>query len=282
MEYKKKIYGAVVVLYEPIITHFNNIKSYCDLFNYIMVIDNSKKNNINEIKKIVNYDNKKIIYKHYPENIGLSKAFNIGIEYLSKYGCDWVITMDSDSKLISNLVSVYDEEIKNFSEKNIAVLAPVHIFDRSKNKKFNGTCEIEWSMTSGCAFNVSVFKKIGGFNTLLFVDGLDIEYCYRANKKGYKIIKCGKALIKHYPGETRKFKILGYDILNYGYASPWRYYLQSKAIIFIMLTYKKPKELIRYFSKWIKVIFLFDNKKQYVKEMVKGSIEGIKLWNSKT
>lgn len=281
MKYKKIIFGVVVVLYDPQNVHFNNIKSYYPLFDHIVVVDNSKESHINELNEFIKPNENKFVYKHYPENIGLSRALNEGVECLANYGCDWVITMDADSYFISDLTSVYRKEIEQFIEQNVAVLAPVHIFDRSKNSEFKGTREIEWSMTSGCAFNISIFKKLDGFNQSLFVDGLDIEYCYRASKNGYKIVKCGEALLQHYPGETRQFKIAGHSILKYGYASPWRYYLQSKAIIFIFLRYKKPKELLRYLSKWVKVIFLFNNKIQYFKEISRGTIEGVKLWRNK-
>ena len=30
--------------------------------------------------------------------------------------------------------------------------------------------------------------------------------------------------------------------------------------------------------KWLKILFLFDNKKKYINEMLKGSIEGVDLW----
>lgn len=277
MKYKQIIFGVVVVLYEPQTIHFNNIKSYYQSFDNIVVVDNSKESNLNKLNEFIYPNENKLVYKHYPDNIGLSRAFNEGIEYLEKNGCDWAITMDADSYFISDLISVYNREMEHFTKQDIAVLSPVHIFDRSKNSEFQGIREIEWSMTSGCAFNISIFKKLGGFNKLFFVDGLDIEYCYRASREGYKIVKCGQALLQHYPGETRQFKIFGHNIIKYGYASPWRYYLQSKAIIFIFFSYKKPKELLRYLSKLAKVIFFFDNKIEYFKAISKGTIEGIKL-----
>lgn len=54
--------------------------------------------------------------------------------------------------------------------------------------------------------------------------------------------------------------------------------MQARAIVWIMLEYHSVKELVRYGMKWGKVLFLFDNKKEYIKQLVCGTKDGINLW----
>lgn len=266
--------AATVVLYNPSKDELKNIQSYIDCVDMLYIMDNSKSSNLHYIEQ--DYNEKNYKYFHFPDNIGLCSALNKSMQYAKKDSFKWMVVFDSDSSLITDIISVYKKHMNDFS--NVAVFAPVHIFDRSSNEKFEGTREIKWSMTSGCMFNIEIFLKIGGFMEELFVDGLDIDYCYRAKENGYKIIQCGEALLNHHPGETKSVKIFGKPIFKYGYASPIRIYYQARSCIWCFLMYKEKDDLFRYFWKWFKVLFLFDNKFEYLKEIKIGTLEGIELY----
>lgn len=85
-------------------------------------------------------------------------------------------------------------------------------------------------------------------------------------------------MLRHHPGETRVFRFAGRELLRYGYASPWRYYMQARALTWLIWKYKSPGDVLRYATKWGKALLFFDHKGTYIKEMLKGSREGISLW----
>ena len=64
------------------------------------------------------------------------------------------------------------------------MLAPVHLYDRKIEKKFKVQKDVSWAMTSGCFYNIDVFWKFHGFKEELFVDGLDLDFCYKINGGG--------------------------------------------------------------------------------------------------
>ena len=101
----------------------------------------------------------------------------------------------------------------------------------------------------------------------------DMDYCLKCHENGYRIVECGSAIINHNPATTKK--IMGF---KYGIAVPYRYYMQTRQLIWCWRRYKYNKAFIIYLYKWIKVIFLFPDKRLYFKEMIKGSKEGIELW----
>lgn len=262
--------GAVVVLYNPTHEELININSYKDVVDYTVVIDNSVESNWDVFSKAVGVSTK-VHYYSEGKNLGLAKGFNIGINILKNGGCDWVILFDADSKIESDVLSVYSEAM-NIFKRDVAVFAPIHLHDRSNKRGYDGYKRITWAMTSGCLYNCEIFELLGGFFEELFVDGLDMDYCLRANEKGFGVIECGSALIRHKPAETKK--IFG---IKYGIASPGRYYMQARQLIWNWKRYRKFSMLLIYMYKWVKVLVLFPQKLEYIKCMRNGTREGIRL-----
>lgn len=269
--------SSVVVLYNPTENEIKNINSYVDKVDFAFVIDNSPDNNFDLIKEYINEMNK-VSYIHNSENVGLCRALNQGINLAIEVGCQWTVVFDADSKIATDIFRLYRNIIKTYKNiEKVAVFAPQHSFDRSRKQIYKGYKEIDWAMTSGWLINNIVFKKINGFFEPLFVDGLDLDYCYYAREKGYRVIECGEAMIDHHPAISKTFKFLFRDI-QLGTASPFRYYLQAKCLAWNYKRYHHFFDLKMYFIKWAKVIFFFDNKKEYMKNMIKGTIDGFKLY----
>lgn len=48
--------------------------------------------------------------------------------------------------------------------------------------------------------------------------------------------------------------------------------------MWLILEYHSIKEFARYGMKWGKVLILFKDKKEYIKQLVRGTKDGINLW----
>ena len=265
--------ASLVVFYNPRVEEIEHILDYYEKTDVTIVLDNSKEDHKEQIFSVIKNPGK-MLYIHFPYNIGLCAALNKGIEKAKKLGCEWALLMDADSSFITNIIEVYKNYLKEYKDLDIAVLAPMHVFDRSLEKPFIGSREVKWAMTSGCLYNIAIFERIGGFKEELFVDGLDIDYCYRVREVGYKIIKCGNALLKHHPAETKEIVVLNKTILKYGISSPQRYRIQMRSSIWLIRRYRCFSDGIRFIWKWIKVVLFFNNKSKYIQEMLEGIKEG--------
>ena len=238
--------GSVVVLYNPTEDEIKNINSYIPNVDRAVIVDNSVQNNEKIVELLIN-DKSKIQYFSKQENMGLCKALNIGIKLLEESGCDWALLFDADSKLGSDIVTEYKKAIEDYKGKQVALFTPVHVFDRSNAVPYSGYKNVDWSMTSGWLINIEIFEKQNGFFEELFVDGLDMDYCFKSHENGYLVIECGKAVINHHPAETRN--CLGF---KYGIASPYRYYMQARQLIWCWKIYKKTRIFFVYLYKWAK------------------------------
>lgn len=264
--------GSVVVLYNPTKKEIENINNYISSVDYAVIVDNSEYDNKKLVFSIIK-SFEKITYLSECKNLGLCKGFNDGVNILKQKGCKWALLFDADSKIVTDIITVYKKAIEDNKNNNVAVFSPVHLFDRSNNKEYIGYKNVDWTMTSGWLVNIEIFQKQGGFFEELFVDGLDMDYCFKSHENGYKIIECGKACLQHKPAETKEILFF-----KYGIASPYRYYMQARQLVWCWKRYKKNKVIIIYLYKWFKVLLLFPNKIKYFKEMIRGSREGIKLW----
>lgn len=264
--------GAVVVLYNPTEDEIQNINVYKNMVDYTAIIDNSDADHKQLVNSIVGLTNS-IIYYSKHRNLGLAKGFNIGVDLLIEQGCKWALLLDADSKLSTDLLSVYKTAIDTYLGEHIAIFSPVHVFDRSSNRPYKGYRNIDWTMTSGCLYNCDIFKKQNGFFEELFVDGIDMDYCYKSQENGYRIIECGEAVLNHNPADTKEFLCF-----KYGIASPFRYYMQARQLVWCWRRYRRDKILFIYLYKWFKVILLFPQKKEYVYMMVKGTKNGKALF----
>ncbi|QUF83027.1 glycosyltransferase [Clostridium butyricum] len=253
--------GGVTVLFNPEEDVVNNIKSYCNQIDYLYLIDNSSKDNSELFKGI----GENIYYISLRNNYGIAYALNIGINSCKNVGCSWVLTMDQDSYFRENYIDNYKKIIcKGDSLDNIAFLVPQFHTDRMNSNVCKEFKELKLAMQSGNLLNIDKYNDIGIYNEKLFIDCVDYDYCYRARKKGYKIIQCSDVILNHSPAITKSFELFGKKI-KYGYAKPLRYYYQIRNLNYLFWEYKDIKILGILLYKWFKIIFLFDNKKKFIK-----------------
>ena len=153
---------SIVVLYEPNNKEIENILDYYDSVDKAYILDNSVESRKIIVNDVLSKRNgcvkEKAEYIHFHKNIGLCKALNHGMKLAADEGFEWALIMDSDSTFNTNVINAYKDYIKEHNCEKIGVLAPVHLHDRNLEKKFEGQRDVSWAMTSGCLYNISIFK----------------------------------------------------------------------------------------------------------------------------
>jgi len=201
------------------ILHHTNTK-----FKYeIIVIDN---HSIDDTEKEVKERYPLINYIQNPENIGYTKAMN---QAISKSKGRYIFQLNPDTELVEDSISKLHNYVSN--NDNLAILGPKITNEHGKvqrsywdaptlltamlnlsnlqsiinqfTKVENPTEPIKVDTISGAAmfYQTSTIKKIGAFNETLFWDE-DIDYCLRAEKKGYDIIFFPHTYLIHKKGKS--------------------------------------------------------------------------------
>tara|TARA_B100000242_G_scaffold293350_1_gene271182 strand:+ start:100 stop:984 length:885 start_codon:yes stop_codon:yes gene_type:complete len=160
--------------------------------------------------------NKNVIFKDLGKNIGVSSALNEIIKEFMDGGFPYLFTFDQDSMIDSRFIKNMLQTFEKFylKNKNIVCCSP-SILDikfkirkskkliLQKQKKNNEIQYVNFAITSGSLFNRESFKKVGNMNNLLFIDGVDTDWCERAVLLGFNLIKAQNIFLKHKIGSKR-------------------------------------------------------------------------------
>lgn len=154
------------------------------------------------------------------ENRGVAAAQNMGIQLARSKQARAVLLMDQDSipapDMVTNLLSAMNQ--KKSEGERIAAVGPC--FTDIKEDKFfpfakligwrlcqvlcpeNEVVEVGHLISSGCLILLDVVDEIGGMEESLFIDYVDIEWCLRASRAGYKTFGVGSARMIHDLGDS--------------------------------------------------------------------------------
>lgn len=275
--------GAIVVLYKPevekvqalINTTFNQV-------DYVCVVDNSPHNTF------LNQNDPNILYQHFPHNIGIASAHNVGLKALIEKGCEFVMLLDQDSTIADDqvfrlssllvasrqesrpLVAIGPRIICSFSERSVKPRVQREI------AKYDELVCVTQIISSGMMIDTTKLDLIGYKDESLFIDGVDHEWCWRAKTKNMMVAIAENVEMVHTLGDARK-KFAG---VSYKVGSPIRLYYQFRNILILIRRgyvpkYWKARNLcvmpIRFFANSL----LQDNKLQRTKYMLQGLWDGL-------
>jgi len=215
---KTKIY-LVIVTYkteeDSLEKLLNSIKFQVDK---VLIVDNTP-NFTNGLEK---FRDEKTEAIYLNENTGIAYAQNIGIKKALEEEADFIMLSDDDTLYPENYVNEMLKVFQKKKEEKIAAVAPIcrniiikkpapfikrGTFLLKKYYPNSGYHEITQAIASGLVLNAKYLKKIGLMNEKLFMDYVDLEWCWRAIKKGYKIIGNANVAIEHKLGDY--FKTVG-------------------------------------------------------------------------
>ncbi|WIG54669.1 MAG: dTDP-rhamnosyl transferase RfbF [Rhodanobacteraceae bacterium] len=152
------------------------------------------------------------------ENLGLAAALNAGITRARETpGMTHVLLMDQDSVpepgMVAALKAALDRQSQRtrvaavgtrFLDPREGVDAPfVRIrFPVNLQLRCSGECDeipCDFLITSGSLIPLDVLDQVGGMDEALFIDNVDLEWCFRATSKGYALFGvCGARMLHHH------------------------------------------------------------------------------------
>ena len=205
-----------------------SIQKYFQGFDYeIIVVDN---NSPNPEWKVLIDEFDKVNFIELKENLGFSKANNIGVKSAKS---EYVYILNPDTEIEGN----YFKEILDFAdaqqnfgalglrmhdakgnflpESKRSVPALINSFEKLFTKLNNDSktyyrndvaetdiAEVEVMTGANLLMKKSVYEEVGGFDERYFMYGEDIDLCFTILRNGYKNFYYGKYSILHYKGES--------------------------------------------------------------------------------
>lgn len=276
MELKSEI-PVGIVLYNPEIKRLKeNLDAIYEFAAEIILIDNASCN-CYEINLLISaYD--KIVFIQNKKNIGIARALNQICRQALNDDFSYVLTLDQDTVCPENIFDKYQE----YMSSSVGILCP-KIKDRNydSNLKFkDDTSEIRSCITSGSLVLLSAWYNVNGFDENMFIDNVDIDFCYRIQKKGYKIVCLNTVSILHEIGHIQMRKFLLWNVRIKNHNAFRKYYIARNTIYLarkcnsISLILKSYLQIVK---QYICVLFYENKKKEKIKAISKGLIDGNKM-----
>jgi rhamnosyltransferase len=158
-----------------------------------------------------------------PANRGLASALNEGIRHARGLsGVSRVLLMDQDSVpepgMVDALTAALERRVPNqrtaavgprFRDAREGTDAPFVRIRFPVNRKLrckDGRKEIrcDFLITSGCLIPLAVLDEVGGMDDALFIDNVDLDWCFRASAAGYALYGVCAARLRHRLGDARR------------------------------------------------------------------------------
>jgi GT2 family glycosyltransferase len=117
---------AVIPIYFPDDSLYDNINTYIEYIDCLIIINNSQ-SIIDNFKNHLQTD--KIIFYNPEKNIGLSKSYNFALSYAISNFYDYLLIMDQDSKFIK--YSIWQHLNYLIKDSKIALISASSSKDRS-------------------------------------------------------------------------------------------------------------------------------------------------------
>lgn len=232
-------YGCGVVLYFPTSTQISDVIRKKNVFDLLLVFDNTPYNTTKEAKEVERkFLNAEIVYIGNGKNRGLSIAYNIMCKIAIEREYDYLLILDQDS-LFSEIdiksMFTFIDEFKHSERIGMFVPTIQYQHDNNISEKKEGYEQVEWAISSGSFLNLNVYKMTEGFDEFLFIDRVDYDYCKLLEKMNYSIIKVNYVFLKQELGETKYVfgrKISEHSAIRIYYMSRNRWYISYKHNIF--------------------------------------------------
>jgi rhamnosyltransferase len=233
--------GCVIVTYQPDIELLTRlVESIRQQVGKIYIIDNTPTGV--PFPDFKNPDHIEIT--HLSENMGIAAAQNIGIRNALADNADYVLLSDQDTVFPPSYINDMLPVFSQFS--NVAAVVPKFV-DTNKSsqdgfifehpflfqRRFpaSGNHVIFQAIASGQILKASTLNSIGLMDEPLFIDWVDLEWCWRARKLGFQIIGNADVEISHRLGDGSVN--LGFREINI--RSPVRHYYITRNAVYLAL-----------------------------------------------
>lgn len=287
--------GAIIVLYHPDPdTLSKSVQMLAGQVEYLILVDNS--NSVidnNFIERLQSLFKNKIHYFFNRNEGGIARAQNVGLKLAIEAGCEQLLILDQDSIPEGNLIDILLCDVNFLKNKGFKISAigpnPINkqtgteYKERSRKRKSFTTehpeiLNVSEIMSSGMFIHKDVLSEVGFMDEILFIDGVDHEWCWRANYYGYTCALTKKTQLQHMLGDGDK-KIIGIRI---AYTSVFRIYYQYRNYIYLLSKnyvplFWKLKNGFKYLIKIFYYPIIAKDGKKYLTNMFRGIKDGVSL-----
>ena len=221
--------SAVVITYRPEASLLENLRRLLNQVPTVIVVDNGSEGPSAQVVEAAgNLAGIQLIRNG--ANLGIAAALNIGIRHALRAGAQWVATFDQDSVIPDHF---FQELLRAYqacpATEKVGMVAPGKWSTGATSPTQPANPEeplfsfVPAAITSGSLIRAEVFGPVGFYEDALFIDYVDVDFCLRMQKNGFKVLNATQVVLGHELGTKQTRNLLGYR-LSFRIHTTWRYY----------------------------------------------------------
>jgi len=230
-----------------------------------------------------------------PGNLGLAAGFNAGIDAAREAGFGHVLLLDQDSVAEPSMVETLLDSLASLSrQQKVAAVGAQFVDPRNGvvgpfvrigfpfNRKLPGgpgeSVPCDFLISSGSLVPLHVIDDVGAMDEDLFIDNVDMDWCFRARRAGYRLYGVCDARMQHSIGDAlrpSRFRRRGVFI-----HSPLRlYYLTRNRLLLYRRAHTPARwvaqDLPRLAGKFLRMALLIAPRGENARAMLHGIRDGL-------
>lgn len=265
----------VVVLYNPDEESIAHIRCQAGYGYNIMAVSNgctdAQRNELSAMSGVELIENF--------ENAGLARALNQGLERFLLTAMPYVLLLDQDSRVSSDMIDLLRHRAVRLHEAQVALgcVAPRLVDQKEVAATVGAPGEPLTVATSGSLLTRKAVLEVGPMWEELFIDGIDHEWCFRARAKGFSIVVERDATLAHNMGDAgvrigSRFRPL--------HRSPFRHYHILRNTLWLQKCRYIPmrwrlKELVKTFYRVPTYFFVSNDRVSTLRSILRATVDGI-------
>jgi rhamnosyltransferase len=228
-------------------------------------------------------------------NAGLAAGLNVGIALARDAGFGHVLLLDQDSvagpdmvvTLLRNLADLSRHHRvggvgAQFVDPRNGVVGPFVRIGFPLNRKILGgpgqRIACDFLISAGSLLPVAVLDDVGAMDESLFIDNVDLDWCFRARRRGYRLYGICDARMQHSIGDTlrpSRWRRRGIFI-----HSPARLYYLTRNRLLLYRRAQTPRiwiaqDLPRLVGKFLRMSLLIAPRGENARAMLRGIRDGL-------
>lgn len=231
-------------------------------------------------------------------NLGVGAAQNRGIDWAKNHGYSHVILFDQDSEpdrdMVEKLLAAWAELTR--SGVPVAAVGP-RLVDRRDGwqapfVKFGATgvkradCDktgypqTDFLVSSGMLAAVAAYEKVGMLDEGLFIDNVDLDWCFRARQQGLGLYGVCDATMLHQIGDAKVCaSVFGRACPIYRHQPLRQYYIMRNRILLYRRAYSPyawiVQDMLRAVGKGLFTLVFFSQRRLNFHMMLSGLVDGL-------
>lgn len=215
-----------------------------------------------------------------PSNVGLAAAQNQGMAWIIEHGFEFALLLDQDSVAEPGMVDALKAGLLELDQPadRVAAVGPVYVDARTGQGRhfvrfsaFNvrrticdrdiDWLEVDFLIASGSLLRTQTYRRVGRFEEGLFIDNIDLEWCFRARHGGYRLFGVCHARMQHALGDDVVRVWMGRWWYVYRHSPLRQYYMARNRLALYRRRYSPRgwviQDSLRFLAKlfWFGVVF---------------------------